>query len=154
MPSSWRSDENEPALPDLPTGIVIRDARSSGFAAASQGSPDRKVTRLEMQIDRRGDVVILRVSGEFDLSCKRAFESRTGEVLDQRLSSLIVDLRAVSFIDSTGLGLILELWSRARRDGWEFAVVKAPDQVHQVFETAGLDGALPMVDALPEESRT
>src|SRR5688500_2707422 len=108
---------------------------------------------FDIRVDRHGDAVVLHLRGEFDLTCKHEFEARLSEVLRHRVRSLTLDLRAVSFIASPGIGVVLELWSRARRDGWDFAVVRASDRVHQVFETTGLDGALPIIDALPEESR-
>jgi anti-anti-sigma factor len=111
------------------------------------------MNRFEMHVDRQGDAVVLSLSGEFDLTCKHEFETHWRELLGHRFRSLVLDLRAVSFIDSTGLGFILELWSRSRRDGWDFAVVRAPDHFHQTFETAGLDRALPIIDALPEGTR-
>jgi anti-anti-sigma factor len=110
------------------------------------------MARFEIQVDRRGDAVVLHLHGEFDLTCRRESEACLREALGHRFRSLVLDLREVSFIDSTGLGFVLELWSRARRDGWDFAVVRGPDQVQQTFLTAGLD-ALPIIDALPEEIR-
>jgi anti-sigma B factor antagonist len=111
-------------------------------------------TPFEMKTVRRGDAVVLRVSGEFDLTCKHEFEFGMREVLDQGFKSLVFDLRDLSFIDSTGLGFVLELWSRCRRNGSRYFVVRAPDQVHQVFETTGLDRELPIVDTLPDGTPT
>jgi anti-anti-sigma factor len=110
------------------------------------------MTRFAIHVDRRGDIAVLRVSGEFDLTSRRDFEARAREALDGRVRALLVDLRRVSFVDSTGISQVLELWSRARREGWEFAVVRPPDRVHQTFLTAGLN-ALPVVESLPGEDR-
>jgi anti-anti-sigma factor len=78
---------------------------------------------------------------------KREFEEQWRRLAATRLSELIVDLRSVTFMDSTALGLVLELWSWSRRAGCDFVVLKAPERVHSVFETAGLVEALPIVDA-------
>jgi anti-anti-sigma factor len=101
---------------------------------------------FEIQIDRSPRSVVVRVSGEFDITCRREFESRTREVLGRRLRSLILDLRNMSFMDSTALGQILELWSWSRRNDCDFAVLKPRDHVYQAFETAGLLDELPIID--------
>jgi anti-sigma B factor antagonist len=111
-------------------------------------------TPFEMQTVRRGDAVVVRLKGEFDLTSKHEFEYRMREFLDQRYGSLVLDLRQLTFIDSTGLGFVLELWSRCRRNGSDYFVVRAPDGVHQVFETTGLDRELPIIDSLPEGAPT
>jgi anti-sigma B factor antagonist len=105
---------------------------------------------FEMLVERSGDAAVLRLRGEFDISRKREFEEHWRRLVTARLSELTVDLRHVTFMDSTALGLVLELWSWSRRAGCDFVVLRAPDRVHSVFEMAGLVEALPIVDSPPE----
>jgi anti-sigma B factor antagonist len=109
---------------------------------------------FEMETAQRGDTVVVRVKGEFDLTCKHEFEFAVRGVMDQGFRSLVLDLSQLSFIDSTGLSYVLELWSQCRRKGSDYCVVKAPDEVHQVFESTGLSRELPIVDVLPEGAPT
>ena len=113
------------------------------------GEQDETGRAFEMRVEHRGDSIVLSPRGEFDVSRKREFEERWRRVVTTRMSELIVDLREVTFMDSTALGLVLELWSWSRRAGCDFVVLKAPDRVHSVFETAGLVEALPIVDPAP-----
>jgi anti-sigma B factor antagonist len=91
----------------------------------------------------------LRLAGEFDLAGKKEFQARLSEVTLATLREVIVDLRDVDYIDSTGLGLILEAWNLARRRGLDFAVLLTDGQVRRVFRESGLDQALPIIAGLP-----
>ena len=55
---------------------------------------------------------------------------------------LVVDLRAVGFIDSAGLGVLVAANKRARREGRRLVLVKGPGPVANVLAVTGLDGAL------------
>lgn len=67
---------------------------------------------------------------------------------------LVLDLREVGFMDTSGLRLVLELKDRVDRDGCELRLVRGPRAVQRVFEVSGLEPRLPFVDdpsaGLPE----
>jgi anti-sigma B factor antagonist len=89
---------------------------------------------------------VIRLYGEFDLSCEQPFEQELGHVLDSETSSLIVDLRGLEFIDSTGLRVLLSLDNLARQDGFDFTVFGGNGVVSRVLKETGLDGVLPIVE--------
>ena len=51
----------------------------------------------------------------------------------------MADLAGLSFMDSTGLRLIVAAAARAGEAGRRFVVVRGPDPVHRVLELTGLD---------------
>ena len=53
---------------------------------------------------------------------------------------LILDLRGVGFMDTSGLRLVIEEQRRAAGAGYRFAVVRGPSRVQRLFEIAGLAG--------------
>jgi len=59
---------------------------------------------------------------------------------------LVLDLREVGFMDTSGLRYVLELNERAARDGFDLRVVRGPRAVQRVFEVSGLEPRLPFVD--------
>jgi anti-sigma B factor antagonist len=101
--------------------------------------------------DGAGDV-LLAVSGEVDMATASELEGALGRALAREGDRLIVDLRGVNFLDSTGLALLLRHGRGAATAGRDLIGVKGPPQVHQVFELTGLDGLLTMLDAPPEMS--
>ena len=67
----------------------------------------------------------------------------------------MLDLRGLSFIDSTGLHLLVALHQRAQRDGFQLALVAPAAPADRAIQLSGLDKTLPFVaavDAEPGES--
>jgi anti-anti-sigma factor len=104
---------------------------------------------FQLHVNPRGKTALMQVAGEFDLSAKKKFEAALAEVASTKPDEVILDLRDVSFIDSTGLRMILEAWNQSRRAGFDFAVLQASGQVERIFRETGLDQALPIIEGVP-----
>lgn len=92
------------------------------------------------QIDVRevdGACVVL-VSGEVDLASAGDLRSALATAAAQRPARLVVDLTAVSFVDSSGLGAIAGGLRAQREHGGGLDVVGAAAHVRRVFEISGL----------------
>jgi len=59
---------------------------------------------------------------------------------------VVVDLRKLAFLDSTGLETIVQLHRRGEADGFEVAVVRGPRAVERLFAVMHLDRRLRIVD--------
>jgi anti-anti-sigma factor len=99
-----------------------------------------------METERRGPTALVRLFGEFDLSCEAPFEEELSEALGDPTSHLILDLCELHFIDSAGLRLLLSLENRSRAEAFALVVLCGEGQVRQVLRQTGLDGLLPLVD--------
>src|SRR5690242_12699965 len=93
-------------------------------------------------IPRRATVRI-EVHGELDLAARPEFATLIAEVTDGGFTDIVVDLRDLVFVDSTGLHALLDLQSAARRHGSTLTLIPGPPAVQRVFEIAGLVDALP-----------
>jgi anti-anti-sigma factor len=69
------------------------------------------------------------------------------ELRDSGFRRLILDLRGLLFIDSSGLHLIIRYDAEARRDGFALELVPGDRAVQVVFEVSGVAARLPFVDA-------
>ena len=102
--------------------------------------------------EQEGAVRIARLCGEFDLACVDRFrEEMTDAVEVARGGTLLVDLRGLTFMDSTGIRLMLELRAESERDGFELSVINGNDAVRRVLQVSGVDGVLPFRDAPEDE---
>jgi anti-anti-sigma factor len=99
-----------------------------------------------MRDERNLGTTIIRLAGEFDLASYERFQEELGRLLDSETDSLVLDLVGLEFIDSTGLRVLVQIDSLARRDGFDFTVLSGDGQVRQVLRASGLDGVLPLVD--------
>jgi anti-anti-sigma factor len=103
---------------------------------------------FEIDVQGRESSVLVRLSGEIDLAAVEAIETELLP-LEDRFPTVILDLRRVTFLDSTGLRAIVSADARARKNGAELKIVRGPEQVQKILYLAGLDKILPLVD--PEE---
>lgn len=85
------------------------------------------------------------LSGEIDLSTVERVEERVRSALDGKTSVLVIDLRDVTFMDSSGLRLVLRLDKELSEAGGRLVVVRGGRRVARVFELTRADEGLEMV---------
>ena len=76
---------------------------------------------LHAQVHLNRQTVVVDVRGELCLATARILFERLEE-LDRGFARLILDLRRVTFMDSTGIRLLVQMQSRAQSDGFDFAI--------------------------------
>jgi anti-anti-sigma factor len=122
--------------------------RSSGAAPprhfAGDGEPGVNGQRLAVSINPAGgNASVVAISGELDLSTIPLLEKRLlAEARSER--HVIVDLTKVSFIDSSGIGLLIRASHSGPGAERLHTVIAEGSQVDRVFRLAGIDRALPL----------
>src|SRR6185312_9191399 len=114
-------------------------------AAASIFRP-LSVSPFEVTIEQREDIVHVAIAGELDISTAQRLEDDLRRVEAERPAVLVLDLQGLSFMDSTGLRLLIMADSRAREDGRRLAIVKGNDMVQRVMRLTRLDERLDLVE--------
>lgn len=104
------------------------------------------MTLLEVDTDEREGAVHVALRGELDLSTVEKVEHELQRVEERGPRLLVLDLSALSFLDSTGLRTIVTADQRARKSDRRLAIVKGPEIVHRVFSITKLDEQLEMVN--------
>ena len=101
---------------------------------------------------RDGEATVLAPIGEVDLVTVHEVRTALREVArDAR--RVVVDLRQVTFMDSSGLRLLVEAQQGAEHDGYALAVVRGPASLERLFEVTGLDTRLELHDDPAEAAR-
>jgi anti-sigma B factor antagonist len=90
------------------------------------------------------------VSGELDLASSAALEEELARVGESGVSQLIIDLRELEFMDSTGLSTLVKAHQRADEAGREFGLVRGPQQVQRLLSLTGVEDRMTFADT-PEE---
>ena len=86
--------------------------------------------------------------GEIDVATSPLLRSEFAAVLAHAPVEVTLDLHDVSFIDSSGLGVLVGALKRLRESGGErFAIVGAQDAVRKIFSITGLNTLFDMPDA-------
>jgi anti-anti-sigma factor len=110
---------------------------------------------MELTINRSSDEAgrdSLVLDGSIDLVTRQALLDEGHAILD-RGDGLVLDMAEVDFIDSTGIGALVELARAAKAQGSSVLISRSSARVARVLEFSGLDQALdalsPVSDAGP-----
>jgi anti-sigma B factor antagonist len=101
---------------------------------------------FNVQDERRGDELYIRISGELDIATSDCVEQALSKAEGAAVPAIVVDLGHVTFIDASTLGLFLRAADRATQTGRTFAIVHPSDVVKRVLDvthTTYLLGATP-----------
>jgi anti-sigma B factor antagonist len=104
--------------------------------------------RVQVRIEDRA--AVFAVEGELDLASSPTLEQELDRVGDADVDLLIIDLRQLRFMDSTGLHALVKANKRATEAGRRFAVVKGGPQIQRLLSLTGV-GELLIVADTPEE---
>jgi anti-anti-sigma factor len=117
------------------------------------------VTRFSCTLRESGlDAAWVRAAGELDIAAAPQLEQTLREA-EARARGVVLDLRELTFMDSSGVHVIVDASTRARAAGNRLVVVRGPSQVDRllglskaadVLEIVDLDPAQPPVQALVE----
>lgn len=81
--------------------------------------------------------------GELDVATGHVVQRHLDELRASEFTHIVLDLRQLRFMDSTGLRLVLGAESAAAREGWRFELIPGPPGVQRVFEVSGFLPTLP-----------
>ena len=111
------------------------------------------VPTLAFETTRNGSIAVIAATGELDLSGAAILEAEIERLASEPdLGTVVLDLRGLEFMDSSGLRLIVLADMRAREAGRRFALVRGTETVHRVFEITRMSDRLDFV-ASPEDVR-
>jgi anti-anti-sigma factor len=105
------------------------------------------VEPFSIELDERGERIVVTPRGELDMASAPELE----QALLPRIEEggwVVLDLRTLDFIDSSGLRVVVGAHRSAEDRGGRFTCVRGEPgtTVHRIVEIAGIDGVIEMVD--------
>lgn len=107
-------------------------------------------SQFRVEVRNEGRAAIISVSGELDLASGQQLEQALEGISDRSAELVVIDLRQLDFMDSTGLSIIVKAHQRYQEQGRELGLVRGPAQVQRLLDLTGVAERLQLVDA-PEE---
>jgi anti-sigma B factor antagonist len=102
--------------------------------------------RIEIREQARGATLVLSIDGELDISTVPMLEAQI-DAIDEIPDTLTLDLTGLTFMDSSGLRLLIELNERARSEAWKLQLVPSRHEpANLVLRITGADTALPFAE--------
>ncbi len=107
-------------------------------------------SHFRLEVRSQGPATVIAVSGELDLASSPTLQEELDRVAASESQMLIIDLRALDFMDSTGLSVLVRAHQQIEEQGRQLAMVKGPQQVQRLLSLTGVADRLTLVDT-PEE---
>lgn len=104
------------------------------------------LNEFQLSIEQGDAVVRLRLGGEFDLAAAEKFQEELERAESAKPRLIVLDLSDLTFIDSTGLQMILQADAHSRENSFGLEIVRGSEKVQRVFEVTGMHEHLPIVD--------
>jgi anti-sigma B factor antagonist len=107
---------------------------------------------MDFAIDHHleGEIAVVEVSGWIEISTAPQLRETLIALIDEGHLHLVLDLSAVVFLDSTGLGVLVGLLHRLRSRDGSLAIAGAKDRVYQAFQISQLTQILTLTDTVED----
>ena len=110
--------------------------RTSYKANVKHDEKPDELLRWSVALD--GDHVLVALDGEMDMSNAQSFTAALRELVDTRPAAVIVDLRDLSYLDSSGIHCFVNTAAHASTVGCDLIVENPPHTVRRVMELCGV----------------
>lgn len=101
---------------------------------------------LAIRSDRDGVMHTICVTGELDLATAEELQLELERVETTDAESIVLDLSNLTFMDSTGVRLLVAAHHRSRADSNRLALLRGGPAVQRVLELSGVEPLLPFAD--------
>jgi anti-sigma B factor antagonist len=102
---------------------------------------------LRLQHRVEDGIAVVEADGEIDVYTSGLLRDRLLALVDEGHCRLVVNLKSVSFIDSTGLGVLVGVWHRLLPVDGRLALAAPTSKVRDVFDAAGLTKPLSIYES-------
>ena len=95
---------------------------------------------MSVEINVTGEVVTARLIGELDHHSAKGMRDAIDNAVDLNMPSLLVlDFSEISFMDSSGIGLVMGRFRNISKLGAELHIIGASPQIHKMLKLAGIE---------------
>ena len=103
-------------------------------------------SHFRLEVRNQGRATVIAVSGELDLASSPALQEELERAIGSDATVIVLDLGRLSFMDSTGLHVLVKAHQRAHEAGRRFVVTKGGEQVQRLLDLTGVTDLMEIVD--------
>jgi anti-sigma B factor antagonist len=104
-------------------------------------------SEFKVEVEHGANAATLIVTGEIDIATVGQLEQAREDALAHDPRELLIDLRGVTFIDSSGLKFVLQTHQLSQELEWRLQILRPDEHVMKVFTLIGADERLPFLEA-------
>ena len=102
---------------------------------------------MQIKFTNKGNILVASIIGELDHHTAEYIRDRIdGELLKSINKNIIFDFSKVSFMDSSGIGVIIGRYKNIQKIKGKAAIVKANEQIGKIFKMSGVLKLIPLYD--------
>jgi anti-sigma B factor antagonist len=105
---------------------------------------------LDITRDSDGETCTLVLAGEVDVYTSPDLRRALADAVESGCAHVVVDLEHLSFIDSSGLGVLVSTLRRMKEDGGTLRLVCTKEGILKIFRITGLDKVFPIFSSAEE----
>jgi anti-sigma B factor antagonist len=105
---------------------------------------------LELETQVRGEASVLALRGEIDVYTAPRLRQAIVDLVDGGAKRIVIDMEKVDFLDSTGLGVLVEGLKRVKTREGTLSIVATHDKILKIFDITGLNKAFPIHAAVDD----
>lgn len=102
--------------------------------------PASPIPSFCVRVERAPSEAVVAPQGELDVASAGVLEREIRALGAEHVERVILDLRGVEFIDSTGLRTLLSVRNTALREGYELTLMPGPPRVQRIFDLTATRG--------------
>lgn len=107
-------------------------------------------SHFRVEVANKRDAAVISVSGELDLASSPALQGELERAVNSDASLVILDLRELDFMDSTGLSVLVRAHQQATQNSVRFGLINASQQVQRLLSLTGVADRLTLPE-VPED---
>lgn len=107
-------------------------------------------TQFRVEVLEHAGGAVVALSGELDLASSPALEEAFDRVFASEAEVVVIDLRKLDFMDSTGLSVIVKAQQTVEDRGVRLYVINGPAQVERLLSLTGVAERVSFVDSVED----
>ncbi|MBC2581172.1 anti-sigma F factor antagonist [Clostridium sp. DJ247] len=109
---------------------------------------------MYLEFENKEDKLIVHMIGELDHHSAEEVRSKIDDRLDRdNISKLIMDFQGISFMDSSGIGVVIGRYKKLTLKKGDICIINVSDSVKRVFELSGMFKIIKLYESLEDAVR-
>ena len=100
---------------------------------------------FKANIDKKDDYLILNLAGDLDVYSEEEFRDFIEDELKDKNLDLVIDIKDLDYLDSTGLGMFMKIYKMYEENGQKVKIINPKENILKLFKITDLTNIFEMV---------
>lgn len=106
---------------------------------------------LEIKVIKKKDYVyVVELKGSLDTETSPLLQEELNEIIDEKTKAVLIDMKGVTYISSSGIGVIIGVKKKLKQKQANFAMIDLQPQIEKVFNAMKILPIVDIFDNMPE----